>query len=78
MTGPFNPDDLAAVREQGDLAVLFARLTGKPDPQPETPVEDEKPTYHITRPGAWPCGTAATGPSPGLSCPACQRKGPDQ
>jgi hypothetical protein len=60
----FKADDLAAVREEGTLADLFAHLTGKPIPEPEQPVEEEPPGYHIPRKGAWPCGTAPSGPTP--------------
>jgi hypothetical protein len=65
MTG-FQADDLAAIRsEEGSLVALFTQLAGKPLPQPVADeTENEKPLYHIPRPGAWPCGTAATGPTP--------------
>lgn len=71
MTG-FQPDDLAAIRdEDGSLVGLFAHLAGKPLQQPgaDEP-EDETPLYHIPRKGAWPCGTAATGPTP-PPCGSC-------
>lgn len=67
----FTPEDMAEIRKQGDLKSLFAALLGKPAPQPEQPVEDEAPLYHIARPGAWPCGTAASGPVPSPTCPDC-------
>lgn len=58
-------DDLAAVREEGSLVALFTALAGKQIAKPEAPVEDDdKPKYHIPRKGAWPCGTAASGPTP--------------
>ena len=65
MTG-FQADDLAAVREEGSLVDLFTQLAGKTLPKPVTEDEPEtkKPGYHIPRPGAWPCGTAASGPTP--------------
>ncbi|WP_435643826.1 hypothetical protein ACR9VJ_26225 [Streptomyces sp. H49] len=31
---------------------------------PAQPAEPEPPSYHIPRKGAWPCGTAASGPTP--------------
>jgi len=74
MTGQFKADDLAAVRAEGSLAALFAHLTGKPVTEPEPDVEDEPPCYHIRRPGAWPCGTAASGPTP-TPCPDCKANG---
>ncbi|MCX5598374.1 hypothetical protein OOK29_09515 [Streptomyces phaeochromogenes] len=64
MTRDFKADDLTAVREEGSLANLFAHLIGKPIAEPEPPDEDEKPSYHIPRKGAWPCGTAPSGPTP--------------
>ena len=71
MNRHFKADDLAAVREEGSLSALFAHLAGKPLPEPEAPVEDEPPAYHIPRKGAWPCGTAPSGPTP-PPCNSCQ------
>jgi hypothetical protein len=70
LTSHFKAGDLAAVREEGTLAALFAHLTGKPIPEPEAAVEEEPPGYHIPRKGAWPCGTAPSGPTPPL-CDDC-------
>jgi hypothetical protein len=64
-------DDLAAVREEGSLVALFTALAGKQIAEPEPPAEDEKPIYHIPRKGAWPCGTAPSGPTP-PPCSACR------
>ncbi|MEJ8671907.1 hypothetical protein WKI71_36745 [Streptomyces sp. MS1.AVA.1] len=71
MTG-FQPDDLAAIRaEEGSLVALFTQLAGKTLPQPvDDEPDDDKPPYHIPRPGAWPCGTAASGPTP-PPCGSC-------
>jgi hypothetical protein len=62
----FQADDLAAVREEGSLVDLFTQLAGKtlPKTAAEGEPEGKKPGYHIPRPGAWPCGTAASGPTP--------------
>jgi hypothetical protein len=66
-------EDIAAAREQGDLKALLLLAAGitpkvpKQRPQPEP----EKPCFHIRRPGAWPCGTAASGPTP-PPCPECR------
>ena len=71
MTG-FQADDLAAIRDQeGSLVALFTQLAGKPLHQhvADEP-QDDKPKYHIPRPGAWPCGTAPSGPTP-PSCGTC-------
>lgn len=70
MSGQFQADDLAAIREEGSLVALFTQLAGKTLKQPEPEPADEQPKYHIRRPGAWPCGTAATGPTP-PPCGAC-------
>jgi hypothetical protein len=63
--GGFQADDLAAIREEGSLVALFTQLAGK---SLKPPVEDQPgentPKYHIRRPGAWPCGTAPSGPTP--------------
>ncbi|WP_431781755.1 hypothetical protein [Streptomyces chumphonensis] len=72
MNEPLSADDLADIRQQGDLADLFAVLLGKPAPTAKAAVEEEPPSYHIARPGAWPCGTTPAGPSPGPRCPDCQ------
>lgn len=64
MTG-FEADDLAAVRAEGSLVALFTQLAGKTIHEPvDDEPEDKKPGYHIPRPGAWPCGTAPSGPTP--------------
>lgn len=62
MDADFSAEDMAEIRKQGDLKSLFATLLGKPDPTVTAPVEDDEPGYHIALPGAWPCGTSATGP----------------
>jgi hypothetical protein len=67
----FREDDLAAIREEGSLVALFTQLAGKTLKQAEPEPDDEQPSYHIPRPGAWPCGTAATGPTP-APCTDCR------
>ncbi|WP_432027416.1 hypothetical protein [Streptomyces sp. 1222.5] len=62
--GGFHEDDLAAIREEGSLVALFTQLAGKTLPKPIEAPEDDEPTFHIPRPGAWPCGTAPSGPTP--------------
>lgn len=60
-----DPADLAAMREEGDLLPYLISLTGRTPSKPkQAETEPAKPSYHIPRPGAWPCGTAATGPTP--------------
>lgn len=71
---PFEPtdEDIVEARKQGDIKALLLAAAGLTLPVPkQRAAEPEKPCYHIARPGAWPCGTAASGPSPGPSCPDC-------
>ena len=68
----FQADDLAAIREEGSLVALFTQLAGKTlPPSKAAEPEDKTPGYHIPRPGAWPCGTAPSGPTP-EPCTDCQ------
>lgn len=60
-------EDIAAMREQGDLKdyllSLVADAPAAPKPKPAlTAVPD--PGYRIAHVGGWPLGTAATGPTP--------------
>ena len=58
-------EDIAVMRAEGSLREYFELLIGRPPakPKPAT-AEPAPPAYHIPRPGAWPCGTAASGPTP--------------
>lgn len=74
-------DDIAAMRQQGDLKDYLLSLVGgapaKPKPAPLTAVP--APAYRITHPGGWPLGTAATGPTPPpdqCSCAKCKQPAP--
>jgi hypothetical protein len=60
----FQADDLAAIREEGSLVALFTQLAGKTLPKSVVEPDDDEPAYHIPRKGAWPCGTAPSGPTP--------------
>lgn len=69
-----DPADIAAMREQGDLKDFLLALTGRAPAIPEpAAAEPAPPPYTIPRPGAWPIGTAATGPTPGCPCTDCNR-----
>ena len=72
MTGQFRAEDLEAVIAEGSLVDLFTALAGKQIAKPEPLADDEKPLYHIPRKGAWPCGTAPSGPTP----PPCTHHDP--
>lgn len=71
MSGQFQADDLAAIREEGSLVALFTQLAGKTLKQLDPEPAETKPEYHIPRKGAWPCGTASSGPTP-PPCNDCQ------
>jgi hypothetical protein len=70
VNGQFRAEDLEAVIAEGSLVDLFTALAGKQVTQPEPPAEDDGPKYHIPRTGAWPCGTAPSGPTP-PPCGSC-------
>ena len=61
-----SPEDIAALRQDGDLESYLRSLTGAPPPKPAPaePAAPDEPEYHIPRKGAWPCGTAPAGPTP--------------
>ncbi|MFI8301525.1 hypothetical protein ACIGCZ_37085 [Streptomyces nigra] len=64
-----DPADIVAMREQGDLTTYLLTLGGISRTERQAPVDPEHPPYHIPRKGAWPCGTAPSGPTP----PPCGR-----
>lgn len=67
-----DPTDIAAMREEGDLLPYLISLTGRSASKPKpAPAEDEAPPYVIPYPGAWPIGTAASGPTPNCPCGNC-------
>lgn len=60
-----DPDDIAALRADGDLVSYLLSLAGRAPAKPKSAeAEPEPPSYHIARKGAWPCGTAPSGPTP--------------
>ncbi|MER7806132.1 hypothetical protein [Streptomyces sp900116325] len=68
-------EDIVAAREQGDLKALLLMAAGVgPVTAPrQRQAEPEEPCFHIRRPGAWPCGSAASGPTP-PPCSDCQSR----
>jgi hypothetical protein len=70
MTEP-TAEDIAALKSDGDLKDYFLTLIGRTPAAPKAVrAEPAKPSYHIPHKGAWPCGTAATGPTP-KPCGGC-------
>ncbi|MFJ6579302.1 hypothetical protein ACIQMY_25485 [Streptomyces sp. NPDC091368] len=68
-------EDIVEAQRQGDITRLLLATAGitPKAPKQRTSSESEAPCYHIRRPGAWPCGTAATGPTPD-PCDECRAK----
>lgn len=66
-------EDIVEAQKQGDITALLLATAGitPKAPRQRQASEPEAPCYHIARPGAWPCGTAASGPMPGPRCPDC-------
>jgi hypothetical protein len=63
--------DIVAMREQGDLKAYLLALGGRTPTVPKSAAAPDRPAYHLPRKGAWPCGTAASGPTP-PPCPECR------
>jgi hypothetical protein len=57
-------EDIAEMRAEGSLREYFQYLTGRTPAKPPAEAEEKPPGYHIPRKGAWPCGTAPSGPTP--------------
>jgi hypothetical protein len=73
-------EDVAAMREQGDLKdYLLSLIAATPAPTSAKPkptlaaVPD--PGYRIAHVGGWPLGTAATGPTPPPGVCTCAKCG---
>ena len=71
-------DDIAAMRQDGDLKSYLLSLVGNaPVEAPAKPTLTAVPTpaYRITHTGGWPLGTAATGPTPPADTCTCAQCG---
>jgi hypothetical protein len=72
------PEDIAALREDGDLERYLRSLTVVTTPEP-APVEAEAPPdfeYRVAHRGGWPIGSASSGPTPmhdRCTCPKCSQ-----
>ncbi|HEY6117672.1 MAG TPA: hypothetical protein VI172_17090 [Candidatus Dormibacteraeota bacterium] len=62
--------DIVAMREQGDLKAYLLSLAGRTPTSAPAATGPAELGYHIPRKGAWPCGTAASGPTP-TPCDDC-------
>ena len=76
MNQPLSVEDIAAMREQGDLEDYLRALTGRPaKPKPARLIAVPAPGYRIAHVGGWPLGTAATGPTPPPDVCTCAKCG---
>lgn len=71
-------EDIAELRKDPDsfrdyLRHITGRTVAAPQDASAPAAETEPQPYHIPRKGAWPCGTAASGPTP-PPCTDCQHK----
>ncbi|MFJ6559917.1 hypothetical protein ACIQMV_08550 [Streptomyces sp. NPDC091412] len=76
MTEP-SIEDIAAMREDGDLLPYLLSLAGRAPAKPKpTLTAVPAPAYRIAHTGGWPLGTAPTGPTPpadACTCPQHQQ-----
>lgn len=69
-------EDIAALREDGDLEDYLRALTGRPAKAGSAPLAAvPDPGYRIAHVGGWPLGTAASGPTPPPDTCTCAKCG---
>ncbi|EFE65832.1 predicted protein [Streptomyces viridosporus ATCC 14672] len=70
-------EDIAALREQGDLKDYLLSLVGRTPVKPAKPALSAVPDpgYRIAHVGGWPLGTAASGPTPPPAVCTCAKCG---
>lgn len=68
-------EDIAALREDGDLLPFLLSLTGRPAKPKPALAAVPTPGYRIAHVGGWPLGTAATGPTPPPDTCTCAKCG---
>ena len=69
-------EDIAAMREDGDLKDYLLALAGRPaKPKPARLAVAPDPGYRVAHVGGWPLGTAATGPTPPPDVCTCAKCG---
>lgn len=72
-------EDVAALRADGDLAAYLLSLTvSTPEPAQKPDAAPEEPDYVIPHRGAWPIGSAPSGPSPMHSQCTCPKHAPKE
>ena len=71
-----NVEDIAAMREQGDLKDYLLSLVGAPaKPKPVPLAAAPGPGYRVAHLGGWPLGSAASGPTPPPDVCTCAKCG---
>lgn len=71
-----SPEDIAAMRQDGDLTAYLLSLVGVAPAKPKpTLAAVPTPGYRIAHVGGWPLGTAATGPTPPPDVCTCAKCG---
>ena len=71
-----SPEDIAAMREDGDLATYLLSLVGAAPAKPKPALAAvPDPGYRIAHVGGWPLGTAASGPTPPPDVCTCAKCG---
>lgn len=69
-------EDIAAMREQGDLKGYLLSLIGETPAKPKPALTAvPAPAYRIAHVGGWPLGTAASGPTPPPDVCTCAKCG---
>ncbi|KOT49943.1 MULTISPECIES: hypothetical protein [Streptomyces] len=56
------PEDIRAMREQGDLTDFLLGLAGRPPTKPAPAAGKPRPDIHREQPGAWPTGSSRPAP----------------
>lgn len=70
------PEDIAAMRADGDLEDYLLALTGRTPAKPKpTLTAVASPGYRVAHVGGWPLGTAASGPTPPPDICTCAKCG---
>lgn len=74
-----SPEDIAAMRAQGDFRDFLRSLKAAEAAQPAPLAAVPEPAYRITHTGGWPLGATASGPTPPpdvCTCAKCKTPAP--